>query len=190
MKMKQWLARVLCSLMLTASPALLAGDDDRHLELLGFVEWIVLENPSLRLKARLDTGANTASLHAVNIEEFTRDGDDWVRFELPLHHHKETDDEDIEEASLSFERPIERTILVKRKGAESQHRHVVAMEFCLNGRDYEAQFSLTDRNRFTYPALLGRRFMGGQILVDSADSFQADGECDYSDLEEVAETHG
>lgn len=187
--MKPWSTAFLASLMLAASPVVLA-DDDQNLELLGFVEWVVLENPSLRLKARLDTGANTASLHAVNIEEFKRDGEEWVRFELPLDHHKETDDDEIEEATLSFERAIERTILVKRKDAPSQRRHVVVMDFCINGQEHDAQFSLTDRSDFTYPALLGRRFMAGRILVDSSDSFQADGECEYDDLEEVAEEHG
>ncbi|MGO4389700.1 RimK/LysX family protein, partial [Microvirga sp. 2YAF29] len=34
------------------------------------------------LKAKMDTGALTASLSAKDIETFTRDGDEWVRFRL------------------------------------------------------------------------------------------------------------
>ncbi len=34
------------------------------------------------LKAKMDTGALTASLSAKDIETFTRDGEDWVRFRL------------------------------------------------------------------------------------------------------------
>lgn len=176
---------------LAGSTALVAGtgsdQSSQDLDALGFVEWIVLDNPSLRLKARLDTGANTSSLHATEVEEFEKDGDDWVRFELPLDHHKESDDDAVEDTTLIFERPIERTILVKRKGAESQRRHVVEMDFCIDGKKHDAEFSLTDRSRFTYPALLGRRFMGGEILVNPDDSFLAQSECDYSPLEELAE---
>lgn len=189
--MKQWLAVMLFSLTLTASPALLAGsdktEDDREPVILGFVEWIVLDNPSLRLKARLDTGASTASLHATDVEEFKRDGERWVRFDLPLDDHKQSDDVDIKGASLTFERPIERTVRVKNKGAAPQRRHVVLMDFCIDGQFHSAEFSLTDRGGFNYPALLGRRFMADRILVDSADPYLAKGECDYSPIEEVVE---
>ncbi len=41
-------------------------------ETLGFVEWVVMNETGLRLKARLDTGAKTSSLHAVNVEEFKK----------------------------------------------------------------------------------------------------------------------
>lgn len=34
------------------------------------------------LKAKMDTGAYTASLSAKDIELFTRDGNEWVRFRL------------------------------------------------------------------------------------------------------------
>ena len=34
------------------------------------------------LKAKMDTGALTASLSAKDIETFTRDGEEWVRFRL------------------------------------------------------------------------------------------------------------
>ncbi|QCF27655.1 ATP-dependent zinc protease family protein [Hydrocarboniclastica marina] len=151
---------------------------------LGFVEWIVLDDPELRLKARLDTGANTGSLHATDIEPLKRDGEEWVRFELPLDHHKES--KGIGDATLTFERPVERTVLVKRKGAESQRRHVVIMGFCIDGEHQEAQFSLTDRSRFKYPALLGRRFMAGEVIVDSEDSFLAESDCGFRALEQVA----
>ncbi|WP_417566638.1 ATP-dependent zinc protease [Marinobacter sp.] len=187
---------VLVTALLCFSPLLYSADSDenrenRTPEVLGFVEWVVMKDTALRLKSRLDTGAKTSSLHAVNVEPFEKDGEEWVSFQIPLGDHEDQPTEgEIEHESiiLEFERPVERTVLIKRKGAPSQRRYVVRMEFCIGGSIHETQFSLADRGRFSYPVLLGRRFMrDDHILVDSTDSFMASKECDYSSLEELAE---
>lgn len=168
-------------------PVATAGDSDTA-EKLGFVEWVVLQDTGVRLKARLDTGAKTSSLHAVNVEPFTKGDEEWVSFELPLDDHKESEDARDDNIVLQFERPVERTVLIKRKGAESQRRYVVNMDFCIAGKKHETQFSLTDRSRFHYAILLGRRFLGDDnVLVDSSDSFLAEGDCEYQTLDELAE---
>ncbi len=159
-------------------------------ETLGFVEWVVMNDTGIRLKARLDTGAKTSSLHAVNVEEFTRDNEDWVKFQLPLGDHEDQPSEgeiEHEDVIIEFERPVYRKVLIKRKGAPSQRRYVVKMEFCIAGTKHETQFSLTDRGNFSYPVLLGRRFMrDDNILIDSAESFIAQRECEFNTLEQIA----
>ncbi|MBD3642156.1 MAG: ATP-dependent zinc protease [Marinobacter sp.] len=166
------------------------GNADRVPETLGFVEWVVMKDTRLRLKARLDTGAKTSSLHAVNVEEFTRNDERWVSFEIPLGDHEDQPAEgefSHDDVVMVLERPVRRTVLIKRKGAPSQRRYVVDLEFCIAGTMHTTQFSLTDRGKFSYPVLLGRRFMrDDNILVDSADSFIASKECEYSSLEELA----
>lgn len=170
-----------------------AKNDQRLPETLGYVEWVVMQDTSLRLKARLDTGAKTSSLHAVNVEPFEKDGAEWVSFQIPLGDHEDQPTEgelDHEDVILEFERPVERTVLIKRKGAPSQKRYVVMMDFCIAGTTHTTQFSLTDRGKFSYPALLGRRFMrDDNILIDSADAFMAEKECEYMTLEELATRH-
>ena len=38
------------------------------------------------IKARIDSGAKTSSIHAFNIQPFTKSGSPWVRFDIhPLH---------------------------------------------------------------------------------------------------------
>lgn len=161
-------------------------------EVLGFVEWAVIKDTGLRLKARMDTGAKTSSLHAIRIEEFKKNGKEWVRFELPLGDHEDQPSMgkiEHDEVTLQFERPVYRTVLIKRKGAESQRRYVVKMNFCIAGTEHETQFSLADRSNFSYPMLLGRRFMGDDnILIDSGKAFKSEVECDYRTLEALAES--
>ncbi len=179
------------------SPATLlanAHNDEASVpETLGFVEWVVLEETGLRLKARLDTGAKTSSLHAVNVEPFEKADEEWVSFQLPLADHKDQEDADganPEEVILEFNLPVERTVKIKRKGAPSQRRYVVNMEFCIAGTTHKTEFSLTDRGKFSYPALLGRRFMSDDnILIDSSDAFLAEKECEHKTLAELADKH-
>lgn len=165
---------------------------ERPPESLGFVEWIVLQDTGLRLKARLDTGAKTSSLHAVNIEPFEKGDEKWVSFQVPLADHRDQESgengTEVEDVILEFERPVDRTVRIKRKGAPSQRRYVVRMEFCIAGSTHETEFSLADRGRFSYPALLGRRFMSDDnILVTSSESFMAENECEHNTLDELAQ---
>ncbi|MFN2362297.1 MAG: ATP-dependent zinc protease [Marinobacter sp.] len=169
------------------------NDENSVPEKLGYVEWIVMEETGLRLKARLDTGAKTSSLHAVNVESYDKDEEKWVSFQLPLADHKDQetgDDEEVDDVILEFNLPVERTVKIKRKGAPSQDRYVVNMEFCIAGTSHTTEFSLTDRGKFSYPALLGRRFMSDDnILIDSSDSFLAETECEHKTLVELADEH-
>jgi hypothetical protein len=179
------------SLLFTPGAAV-AGDKTPLPETLGYVEWVVLEHTGLRLKARLDTGAKTSSLHAKDIEPFEKNGERWVRFSVPLGDHKDQpapDGADHENVVMTYEEPVARTVLIKRKGAPSQRRYVIRKGFCISGTRHETQFSLTDRGNFSYPVLLGRRFMGDDnVLVDSADSFLAKAECPHRTLSELAES--
>ncbi|EAZ97734.1 ATP-dependent zinc protease [Marinobacter sp. ELB17] len=162
-------------------------------ETLGFVEWVVMQDTGVRLKARLDTGAKTSSLHAVNVEEFDKGDERWVSFQLPLGDHEDQPSEgkiSHDEVVLEFELPVERVVLVKRKGAPSQRRYVVNMDFCVSGEVHTTQFSLADRAKFSYPVLLGRRFMSDDnILVDSANGFIAVKQCEFISLEKIAKNN-
>ncbi|MEX2482220.1 MAG: RimK/LysX family protein [Gammaproteobacteria bacterium] len=141
---------------------------------LGWVEWAVLEAGDAKVKAKLDSGAKTGSIHAEDIEAFERDGEDWVRFRVPLatRKHASTHDHD-----LRLERPVVRTVLIKQHKRKSLRRYVVEMDFCVGGLRFTTPMTLADRSRFLYPVLLGRTALENRALIDPARKYRADETC-------------
>ncbi len=129
----------------------------------GWLERVFLEPWDIKLRAKLDTGAKTSSLHAVDIERFERDGKEWVRF-------RTTDPEEKDILKL-ISVPLIREVKIKRHKQKPQTRPVVEMTFCIDDQIYSSEFSLTDRSRFNYKVLLGRRMLQQGVLVDPASTF-------------------
>lgn len=128
---------------------------------LGWLEKIVLKPGDIVLRAKLDTGANTASIDAENIIFFEKDDQPWVRFAFLRNKRN-----DKPKKLVEFERPLVRTEQIKEHFGESQQRPVVTLQFCLHGTLFETEFNLVDRTNFKYPVLLGRRFLQKIALVD------------------------
>ena len=117
------------------------------------------------VKVKVDSGALTSSMHAVNIERFKRDGKRWVRYDVDVK-----DADTGEQVTMNFERPVFRQITVRGAGGED-YRPVVKMRMCIGNRIYEEQFSLRDRSDMTYPVLLGRRTIEHIGLIDVSATF-------------------
>lgn len=128
---------------------------------MGWLESVFFRPWNVRMTAKLDTGANTSSLHAERLERFTRDGRKWVRFTVVKSPDKK----------YVVERPVVRTANIKQHGKGSAQREVVTMMLCKNGREYDTEFTLVDRSNFSYPVLLGRSFLKHAALVDAGETF-------------------
>lgn len=138
-----------------AAPATVKSGGEKLL-IVGQVEYITILPAKLRLAARVDTGATTSSIHAVNIKRFERDGKKWVRFYLVGSGGKK----------VKMERPVVRTIEVKRHGTSQQSRPVVTLRVAMGPIKTTTQFSLTNRSQFKYPVLIGRSLLNGVAVVD------------------------
>ncbi len=137
----------------------------------GWAERMVFPNLELSLAAKLDTGARTSSLHAARIHEIEVNGKPWIRFTLTLPNHKTT----------TVERPLHRTVAIRRAGTTLETRPVVLLTACVAGVKRQAEFNLTSRAGMTYPVLIGRTFLQDDILVDSSKKNLKAGSCTSAD---------
>ncbi len=137
---------------------------DHKLKLIGQVEYVDIFPTGLRQKARIDTGAETTSIDARDIVAFERDGKSWVQFSVV---------DRVTDEVANFKLPIERTVLIKRHGADRARRYVVSMRLAIGDLRDNVEVTLADREQFDYPVLLGRNFIQGQAIVDVSRKFIA-----------------
>ena len=132
----------------------------RHDVVLGEIESVTIDAIKQTFDARIDTGAATSSLNAVDIEEFERNGKNWVRFHLADEKNPKT------EANW-IEAPVLRYVRIRQSTNDNTERRAVVELWVKLGSIHEkAQFTLADRSQMTHPVLLGREFIRDIALVD------------------------
>jgi len=141
----------------------------KNRDIVGWVEFVTIEQHGIVAKAKLDSGAKTSSLHAEDIEYFTRDGQQWVRFEFekkarPPKHGMPG----VPRQKKVVEAPVKRMVRIKQHTVDFVKRPVVELDVKIGDKTYTTEFTLTDRDAFIYPVLLGRRFLESGLIVDSS----------------------
>lgn len=136
----------------------------RQPEVIGWRELIGLPElgiPSMR--AKIDTGARTSALHAVNQEPFEREGQVWVRFRVPVPGSKRTSRV---EAMITDERAVKNTSGVP------EIRLFITTVLLLGRHKWHVETSLADREQMVFDMILGRTAIRRQgILVNPRRSF-------------------
>lgn len=128
---------------------------------LGEVERVWLDPPGMQVLARTDTGASSSSLHAAEITEFERDGEDWVRFEVRS-----------EDENVVIERAVMKYVRVFQQADKSgSRRPVVEMRIHLGDVHGTFEFTLADRSHLEHDMILGRTFLTDMALVDVSRQF-------------------
>ncbi len=118
------------------------------------------------LTVRVDTGAQTSSIHVDNLKKITKQGKPWVQFDI--HPNIYNVDEVIQ-----CESKIKDIRWVKSSNGTRQQRYVIETEFEVGGKNWPISITLTDRSDMTYMMLLGREGMQDKILVDPSETFVA-----------------
>ncbi|MBX3435373.1 MAG: RimK/LysX family protein [Pirellulales bacterium] len=134
---------------------------DRPVRVLGATEVVEQVDEQLSFTARVDTGANTCSVHASEwsiqdeAEAMVDNVGKIIRFCI-----------DNGEGGIRWvERQIVELATVKTSVGE-EPRYKVYMTLRCQGVEKRVLVSLNDRSQMQYPLLIGRNFLAGDFLVD------------------------
>lgn len=143
----------------------LDSDNDSSL-IVGWREWVGLPQLGLpAIKAKVDTGARTSAIHALNIERIKRDGgQDWLQFIVqPIQR------------DVSIWRQCEAPLVDIRKvtdsGGHAQDRYFISTQLQIGSLLRTIEITLSQREDMLFRMLLGRTAMVPNIHVDPALSF-------------------
>lgn len=134
-------------------------------KIIGWREWVSL--PELNIdfvKAKIDTGARTSSLHAFDVEVFKRKGADWVRFKV---HPMQRDSKQ----TVSAEARVHEYRNVRSSTGHQSKRPVIITNLVLLDETWAIELTLANRDEMGFRMLLGREAFRGKVLVDAGKSY-------------------
>ncbi|MEM9828102.1 MAG: RimK/LysX family protein [Planctomycetota bacterium] len=132
---------------------------------IGWREWVSLPDLGIRfIKAKIDTGARSSSLHAFDIEPFEADGRRQVRFKVHPAQRNETWD-------VSCTADVADVRSVRSSSGEASERIVIQTPLRWMGQTWLIDLTLASRFEMGFRMLIGREAIRGRLLVDSGQSF-------------------
>ncbi len=133
----------------------------------GWIEKVQISGMNETLVAKLDTGAQTSSIHAENQQLFERDGKKWVKFVV-------TDTREDGAKRYEMEAPLSRIVSIKEPGGEPDERNVVRLSFKIGERNIKSEFTLKNRGNMLCPVLIGRTTIKTLGWIDPSRTYLAD----------------
>lgn len=134
-------------------------------EIIGWREWVALPDLGIdRIKAKIDTGARSSSLHAVDLHVSKTSGVHIVSFKVhPVQR------------SARLTAVCRADVLEYRKvtssNGKSELRPVILTTLELLGKQWPIELTLTNRDEMGFRMLLGRQSFRRRFLVDAGRSF-------------------
>lgn len=132
---------------------------------MGWREWMAFPDLGVpAIKAKIDTGAASSSLHAFSLRRFT-DGDrDLVRFEIHPQQ-RSTAGAVMAECEVVDERTV------RNPGGRTEVRPVIRTRVRWGTTVWETEINLTRRDEMGFRMLLGRRALQRRFVVDPGRSY-------------------
>lgn len=132
---------------------------------IGWREWVSLpELGGAVVRAKIDTGARTASLHAFGLELFEKDGEEYARFAIHPDHKSPG-------PAVIVETPVLGHRSVRNPGGRNEERPVIRTKLVIGRYRFMAELNLTRRDNMGMPMLLGRQTVRRRFVVDPGRSY-------------------
>ena len=133
---------------------------------LGWQELVDLPDLKIKkIKAKVDTGANLATLHARNLRVRKKEGVKFIYFDIPPLPGKKKNR--IRKGELLGYRRI------KSSDGLIEKRPYIKTKIKLDGIIKKIEITLTDRTSMDFHMLVGRKALGKRWLVDPSKSFKS-----------------
>jgi hypothetical protein len=147
-----------------SAPLSPAADDAKVV--VGWREWVALPQADVPwVKAKVDTGARSSSIHAFDLEVFEEDGHERVRFSI---HPWQRSDEDHVELTL----PVLDMREVRSSNGQVEKRYAVSLDVTLAGRTITTVMTLSNRDEMGFRMLIGREALRSRFVVDPGVSYR------------------
>ena len=120
--------------------------------------------PDLSVKnviAKIDTGANLASIDASDIKIVTRDKIKYVKFKVMKRNNT------VRKTSA----PLEGYKRIKSSNGDVEKRPYIKTTLLMDGISKKIELTLTDRGPMDYTMLIGRKALGKRWVVNPSISF-------------------
>ena len=145
----------------------MADLESGELRVIGWREWVSIPPLGIkRIKAKIDTGASSSSLHAYDIEVIDDLEQQHVQFKIqPLQKNHSV----VVQAKV----PIQDFRKVKSSNGQTTIRPVIRTSIMIFGHKHEIDVTLFDRAKMGFRMLIGREALRGRFVVDSAQSYCA-----------------
>ncbi|WP_343231991.1 ATP-dependent zinc protease family protein [Tahibacter amnicola] len=137
--------------------------------MIGWREWVGLAGLGIvAVKAKVDTGARTSSLHVDSLERFRRGNQTWLRFQLrPGNRHGPS-------VVVAEAQATDRRRVTDSSGHATERWFILAA-VRVGSLEFEAEINLTSRRNMLFPMLLGRTALAGRFQVDPRRSYLCSG---------------
>ncbi len=127
---------------------------------IGTTDFIDIPKADLHnVPCKIDTGADTSSIHCARIRLRMIDGEDVLCFWLLDKKHSLYNG--MEMRTNDF---IEKKI--RSSFGDYEYRYQVKLPIRLAGKIFKAFFTLSNREHMKFPVLLGKRFLRNKFIVD------------------------
>ena len=138
---------------------------ERALPVIGWREWVGLPDFGIKhIKVKVDTGARSSSLHAFDLREFERDGEEWVRFQVHPVQRKKMRTVEVEAQVLEHRS-------VRSSSGKASMRPVIVTNVRLLGITWPVELTLASRDEMGFRMLVGREALAQGFMVDPAASY-------------------
>ena len=135
------------------------------LPVMGWREWIALPVLGLpHLKAKIDTGARSSCLHAVDITTFDQDNEIYVRFKVHPVQRSET-------RAIGCQAKVHDVRSVRSSSGQVSDRFVIVTPVFWKHRSWPVELTLADRSSMGFRLLIGREAIRGRTLVNPGQSY-------------------